>query len=297
MKIGLVGLGKMGLHLALNLRDHGHEVVGMDRDKRLAEALTSRGGQSAETLEQLVDALPRPRTVWVMVPSGAVQSVVSELAELLAEGDRIIDGGNSFYKDSVRLGGECAKKNIHFLDVGTSGGMEGARSGACMMIGGNRAAFEPLEPLFADLCVPDGYLYAGPSGSGHFLKMIHNGIEYGMMQAIGEGFELLVKSDYEFDLPNVAKVWSNGSVIRGWLMELTERALSKDAKLDGIQGVMHSSGEGLWTVETALELQAAVPVMAMSLMMRYRSQESDTFHGKVVSALRAEFGGHSVMKS
>jgi 6-phosphogluconate dehydrogenase len=187
-------------------------------------------------------------------------------------------------------------KGIYFFDCGTSGGMEGARNGACTMIGGDAEVFKTIEPIFKDITVENGYLYAGRAGSGHFLKMVHNGIEYGMMQAIAEGFEILEKSPFDYDYEKVAKVWNNGSVIRSWLMELTENAFSKDAKLNGLKGVMHSSGEGKWTVETALDLQTAAPVIAMSLMMRYRSLEEDTFSGKVVAALRNEFGGHAVEK-
>ncbi|GJM75965.1 hypothetical protein HMSSN036_81810 [Paenibacillus macerans] len=223
-----------------------------------------------------------------------MHSVVTTLTPLLEQGDIVIDGGNSHYKDSLTLAEQLSEKGIHFFDVGTSGGVEGAEHGACFMIGGDETAFRHIEPLFRDLAVENGYLYAGKSGSGHFLKMVHNGIEYGMMQAIAEGFEVLDKSPFEFDFEQVARVWSNGSVIRSWLMELAQNAFSKDPKLESIRGVMHSSGEGKWTVETALDLQASAPVIAMSLFMRYRSLDSDAFHGKVVAALRNEFGGHAV---
>ncbi len=196
----------------------------------------------------------------------------------------------------MRRAEEAKSFGLHYVDIGTSGGVEGARYGACLMVGGEKEIYDQLEPLFKDLAVENGYSYAGREGSGHFLKMVHNGIEYGMMQAIAEWFEVLDKSDFDFNYEDVAKVWTNGSVIRGWLMDLTEKAFADDPKLDGIKGVMNSSGEGKWTVETALELQAAAPVIAMSLFMRYRSQEDDTFHGKVVSALRNQFGGHEVVK-
>ncbi|MBR2569592.1 MAG: decarboxylating 6-phosphogluconate dehydrogenase, partial [Paenibacillus sp.] len=223
--------------------------------------------------------------------------VMEELIPLLSSGDIVIEAGNSHYKESIARYNRLKEHGIHFMDVGTSGGMAGARHGACYMIGGDREAWEHVEPLFRDTSVENGYLYAGRAGSGHFLKMVHNGIEYGMMAAIGEGFEVLDKSDFDFDYEQVARVWNNGSVIRSWLMELTENAFSKDARLDEIKGVMHSSGEGKWTVETALDLQAATPIMALSLMMRYRSLEADTFTGKVVAALRNEFGGHAVEKN
>lgn len=233
----------------------------------------------------------------MMVPAGEItESVFQQVLGLLEEGDRVIDGGNAHYRDSVRRNELCKERGIFFFDCGTSGGVDGARNGACAMIGGDKEEFTKIESIFKSLTVENGYLYAGEPGSGHFLKMIHNGIEYGMMQSIAEGFELLEKSPFNYDYEQVARVWNNGSVIRSWLMELTQNAFSKDSKLDGIKGVMHSSGEGKWTVETALDLNAAAPVIALSLMMRYRSLEDDTFTGKVVAALRNEFGGHAVEK-
>jgi len=295
MEIGLIGLGKMGYNLALNMMGNNHNVVAFDVNKEAVQKISGEGAFGAESISALVKKLSSPKIVWVMVPSGPItEQVVEELANELAEGDIVIDGGNSHYKDSIRRGSELAEKGIHFFDAGTSGGMAGARNGACMMVGGNKEIFSTIEPIFRDINVENGYLYAGKIGSGHFLKMIHNGIEYGMMQAIAEGFEVLEKSDFDFDYEKVARVWNNGSVIRSWLMELTENAFSKDAKLDSIKGIMHSSGEGKWTIETALELQTAMPVTALSLMMRYRSLDEDTFTGKVVAALRNEFGGHAV---
>ncbi|UIO45098.1 decarboxylating 6-phosphogluconate dehydrogenase [Brevibacillus brevis] len=297
MKLAILGLGKMGYNLTLNLLSHQHEVVAYDVDSTRAEELSHEGAIPAFSVEDAVAKLPTPRVVWLMVPAGEiVDQLVDQLSTLLATGDIVIDGGNSHYKQSLDRYARLKEKGIHFMDAGTSGGMEGARHGACMMIGGDREAFTHIEPMIRDINVGNGYLYAGEAGSGHFLKMIHNGIEYGMMQAIGEGFEVLAKSQYNYDFAEVARVWANGSVIRGWLMDLTERAFRKDAKLDEIRGVMHSSGEGKWTLETALDLQAATPVIAMSLLMRYRSLDEDTFHGKVVAALRNEFGGHAVEK-
>ncbi|TCI77925.1 decarboxylating 6-phosphogluconate dehydrogenase [Exiguobacterium sp. SH0S1] len=293
MKIGLIGLGKMGYNLALNLSDHGHTVIGTDASS--VEATTAF--EIVPTLKDVVDKLEAPRVVWAMVPAGDItETVLTELFERLEPGDIVIDGGNSNYKLSVSRAEQFAEKNISFFDCGTSGGTDGARNGACTMVGGDADAWPTIEPIFKDLSVENGYLYTGPAGSGHFLKMIHNGIEYGMMQAIAEGFDILEKSPFDYDYEQVARVWNHGSVVRSWLMELTENAFKKDAKLDEIRGVMHSSGEGKWTVETALELQAAAPVIAMSLMMRYRSLEDDTFSGKVVAALRNEFGGHAVVK-
>ncbi|WP_411503783.1 phosphogluconate dehydrogenase (NAD(+)-dependent, decarboxylating) [Brevibacillus centrosporus] len=297
MKLAILGLGKMGYNLTLNLLSHEHEVVAYDVEPKRADELGREGAIPAYSIEDAVSKLDAPRVIWLMVPAGEiVDELVDKLSTLLSAGDIVIDGGNSHYKQSLDRYARLKEKGIHFLDAGTSGGMEGARHGACMMIGGDQEAFDHIEPMIRDINVENGYLYAGEAGAGHFLKMIHNGIEYGMMQAIGEGFEVLEKSPYNYDFAEVARVWANGSVIRGWLMDLTERAFRTDAKLDEIRGVMHSSGEGKWTLETALDLQAATPVIAMSLLMRYRSLEQDTFHGKVVAALRNEFGGHAVEK-
>ncbi|MFF3022414.1 phosphogluconate dehydrogenase (NAD(+)-dependent, decarboxylating) [Gottfriedia sp. NPDC057948] len=296
MKVGLIGLGKMGLNLGQNLMDHNHEVVAFDLNTAAVEEMKGYGAVGTSSLEELVKNLDTPRVLWIMVPHGVVDSVINDVKPFLSEGDIIIEAGNSHYKESIRRYDELKEHGIRFMDAGTSGGMEGARNGACYMVGGDQEAWEIVEPIFKDTSVENGFLYAGKIGSGHFLKMVHNGIEYGMMAAIGEGFEVLEKSDFDYDYEKVAKVWNNGSVIRSWLMELTENAFSKDAKLDEIRGVMHSSGEGKWTIETALDLQAATPVIAMSLLMRYRSLDNDTFTGKVVAALRNEFGGHAVEK-
>lgn len=296
MKVGLIGLGKMGLNLGQNLLDNKHEVVAFDLNTVAVEEMSNYGAKGVSNLKDLIQSLEKPRILWIMVPHAVVDSVLDEITPLLDKGDIVIEAGNSHYKESIRRYDQLKEFGIHFMDVGTSGGMEGARNGACYMIGGDAEAWEIVEPIFRDTAVENGYLYAGKAGSGHFLKMVHNGIEYGMMAAIGEGFEVLEKSDFDYDYEKVARVWNNGSVIRSWLMDLTERAFSKDAKLDEIRGVMHSSGEGKWTVETALDLQAATPVIAMSLLMRYRSLDDDTFTGKVVAALRNEFGGHAVEK-
>ncbi|MGG0154509.1 phosphogluconate dehydrogenase (NAD(+)-dependent, decarboxylating) [Bacillus mycoides] len=296
MQVGLIGLGKMGLNLGKNLMDHKHEVVAFDLNTSAVEEMKEYGATGVSSLNELVQSLQSPRILWVMVPHAVVDSVISEVTPLLSKGDILIEAGNSHYKESIRRYEQLKKDGIHFMDAGTSGGMEGARNGACYMIGGDQEAWEIVEPIFRDTAVENGYLYAGKAGSGHFLKMVHNGIEYGMMAAIGEGFEILEKSEFDYDYEKVSRVWNNGSVIRSWLMELTENAFSKDAKLDEIKGVMHSSGEGKWTVETALDLQTATPVIAMALLMRYRSLDNDTFTGKVVAALRNEFGGHAVEK-
>ncbi|MGG0740865.1 phosphogluconate dehydrogenase (NAD(+)-dependent, decarboxylating) [Niallia taxi] len=297
MNIGIIGLGKMGFNLAENLLDHNYSVTAFDVNESAITKISNAGAVGVKTIAELTNSLAGPKIVWVMVPSGKItEDVITELSAALSDGDIIIEGGNSHYQDTVRRALELKKKGIHYLDVGTSGGTSGARNGACMMIGGDKDIFLQTESLFKDLCVENGYLYTGEAGSGHFLKMVHNGIEYGMMQSIAEGFELLEKSEFNYDHENVAKVWNNGSVIRSWLMELTQNAFAKDPKLEGIKGIMHSSGEGKWTLETALDLQVAMPVTALSLMMRYRSLEEDTFTGKVVASLRNEFGGHSVEK-
>ncbi|MFE7060610.1 phosphogluconate dehydrogenase (NAD(+)-dependent, decarboxylating) [Sutcliffiella sp. NPDC057660] len=298
MKLAMIGLGKMGYNLTLNLIDNKHEVVAFDVERENVAKSEQYGAIPAYSIEEAIEKLESPKVIWMMVPAGEItESVLSEISRFVTEGDIIIDGGNSNYKDTLKRAAALAEKGIHYLDVGTSGGMDGARNGACTMVGGNEAAFRHVEEIFNDICVDNGYLYAGKSGSGHFLKMVHNGVEYGMMQSIAEGFDILDKSDFDFDYEKVARVWNNGSVVRSWLMELTENAFSKDANLEAIKGVMHSSGEGKWTVETALDLQAAAPVITMALMMRYRSLETDTFSGKVVAALRNEFGGHAVEKN
>ncbi|MGV4319588.1 phosphogluconate dehydrogenase (NAD(+)-dependent, decarboxylating) [Bacillus mojavensis] len=296
MKIGLIGLGKMGINIGKQLIDRNHQAIGYDVNQAAVDELISYGAEGTTSIKELISSLNMPRILWVMVPHGVVDTVLRDVTPLLSTGDIIIEAGNSHYKESIRRYNQLKEAGIYYLDAGTSGGMEGARHGACFMVGGDPEAWEIAEPLFRDTAVENGYLYAGEAGSGHFLKMIHNGIEYGMMAAIGEGFEVLEKSPFEFDYEKVARVWNHGSVIRSWLMGLTERAFSKDAKLEQIKGVMHSSGEGKWTVETALDLQTATPVIAMSLLMRYRSLTDDTFTGKVVAALRNEFGGHATEK-
>ncbi|QJW88405.1 decarboxylating 6-phosphogluconate dehydrogenase [Spirosoma taeanense] len=297
MHIGFIGLGKMGYNLVSNLVRHGHTVVGYDINETLVEAIKSEGAQGVNSLQDLYQALPEKRILWLMIPAGPlVDNVIEQLLAIMQPGDVVIDGGNSHYQDSLRRYKYLKEKGIGFLDCGTSGGISGALNGACTMVGGDNEVIEPLHEVFRQLSVEGGYLHTGPAGSGHFTKMVHNGIEYGMMQSIAEGFEVLQKSQFPLDFAAVAHMWSNGSVIRGWLMELTEKAFRKDAKLDEIQGRMFSSGEGKWTLETALDLGVPTPVIALSLIMRYRSLQDDTFTGKVVAALRNEFGGHAVAK-
>jgi 6-phosphogluconate dehydrogenase len=298
MQIGLIGLGKMGWNLALNCAGKGHEVVTYDIDEVMRTQAKAEGFNVAGSLPELASMLRPPRVVWLMVPSGSpVDSVVAQLKPVLQAGDIIIEGGNSHYKDSVLRATALAETGVHLLDCGTSGGTNGALHGICAMVGGNKTAFEHCEPLFKSISVPNGYLYCGESGSGHFAKMVHNGIEYGMMQSIAEGFEVLQNSGYSFSYADIASLWSHGSVIRGWLMELVQQVFSRDPALDSIKGIMRSSGEGKWMVETALEKNISTPVIALSLLMRYRSLQEDTFSGKLVAALRNEFGGHEVTKA
>jgi len=295
MQIGLIGLGKMGFNLALNLKRNGHDVVTYDIDQAALSAIEEHQIKTSGNLVELVGKLKPKRVIWLMIPAGAiVDSTISELRTVLSKKDIVIDGGNSNYKDSIRRATELNAAGIEFLDCGTSGGTEGALNGVCAMIGGSRSTFEYCEEIFKSISLPGGYLYCGDTGAGHYTKMIHNGIEYGMMQAIAEGFEVLEQSGYDLDLAAIANLWNQGSVVRSWLMELTEKSFRKDPGLSSIKGVMHSSGEGKWTLETALEKQIPTPVIALSVIMRYRSLQEETFAGKVVAALRNEFGGHAV---
>lgn len=297
MQIGLVGLGKMGYNIALNLRNHGHAVVAHDRSETLTAQIAAESGIStANSLADLAGALVGRRVIWLMVPAGPiVDEVIDNLLPHLSSNDILIDGGNSNFNDSVRRHKHLKSKEICFLDCGTSGGTSGALNGACTMIGGEPEVYAYCKPVFDDLSLPGGTRYVGGPGAGHFVKMVHNGIEYGMMQAIAEGFEVLEKSNYDFDYQQIAELWNHGSVVRSWLMELSANAFRKDPDLSAIRGVMHASGEGKWTLETALDLGVPTPVIALSLIMRYRSQQDDTFAGKVVAALRNEFGGHAVV--
>lgn len=298
MKLAMIGLGKMGINLVANLRRNGHEVVAFDLNEAAVQEATRLGALPAKDIDDVVAQLPQPKIVWSMLPAGKpTQATIETLRTKLTAGDIVIDGGNSFFEDSKQHNALLAAKGIHFFDVGTSGGMSGANADGNFMIGGDSAeVFKQIEPIFKDIAQKDGYLYTGKAGSGHYLKMVHNGIEYGMMQSIAEGFDVLSHGEFEYDNEAVAKVWSNGSVIRGWLMELAESAFAKDPNLEGLKGIMHSSGEGKWTLDEALKLQVPTPVIGLSLMMRYRSLEDDTFTGKVVAALRNEFGGHAVDK-
>jgi 6-phosphogluconate dehydrogenase len=291
----MVGLGRMGGNMARRLLQDGHEVVVYDVNADAIKALESEGGIAASSLEDVVAKLEPPRAVWVSLPSGEiVQNAIDKLAAALSSGDAIVDSGNSNFRDTQARSATCAERGISLLDQGTSGGIWGLKIGYCMMIGGDRATYERLEPAFKTLAPPNGYLYCGASGSGHYTKMVHNGIEYGMMQAYAEGFEILEKSGFDLDLAAVADLWNQGSVIRSWLCELAADALKRDPHLDDITDYVEDTGEGRWTLLESIEHSVPAPVLALSLMMRFRSRQEQSFSGKVVAALRREFGGHAV---
>lgn len=296
MQIGLIGLGKMGYPLAHNLHE-SHEVTAYDKDISITDKVKQDGISVAGSMEELVRALEKPRVIWIMVPAGnIVDTVLENLLPSLDPGDIVIDGGNSQYQTSVNRAALASDYQVEYLDCGTSGGVDGARHGICAMVGGKPEVFAYCEPLFRSISLPGGYLYCGPSGSGHFVKMVHNGIEYGMMQAMAEGFSMLRNGGYQLNLPDIAELWNQGSVIRGWLMELSAKALQKDPGLEGIKGIAHASGEAQWMVEDAMNKKISIPVTALSLLMRFQSQDSENFSAKMVAALRNEFGGHAVEK-
>ena len=288
MKIGMVGLGRMGANMTERLRSRGHDVIGYDRNPETSEVAS---------LDELVGRLERPRTIWCMVPSGdPTEQTISALAELLDEGDLVVDGGNSYFRDSLRRGEELDGRGILFCDAGVSGGIWGLAEGYCLMVGGNDEAIQRLEPALVALAQEDGYAHVGPVGTGHFVKMVHNGIEYGLLQAYGEGFQLLQASSEfpDLDLSQIAEVWRQGSVVRSWLLDLAARALEQDPGLDGIRGYVEDSGEGRWTVLEAVRSGVPVPAIADSLFARFDSRDDDPFAMKLISALRQQFGGHGV---
>jgi 6-phosphogluconate dehydrogenase len=298
MQLGMVGLGRMGANMSPRLLRAGHEIVVYDRTPEAATPVVAEGAKAAVSLEDLVAKLKTPRHVWVMVPSGIpVQQTIETLLPLLAKGDCIIDGGNSNYRDSIARAEMLEKHGVLFLDCGTSGGIWGLANGFCLMVGGPEEAFESMEPIFQSLAPPDGYLHAGPSGAGHYVKMVHNGIEYGLMQAYAEGFELLDASDYDLDLQRIAALWNKGSVVRSWLLELAESALTKDPDLSQIAGYVEDSGEGRWTIQEAMDRDVPAVVLAYSLFARFRSRQEESFGAKLLAALRQEFGGHAVRQA
>lgn len=295
MRLGMIGLGRMGANMARRLAEGGHEVVGFDPSAQARAALQGDRLDTADSMEALCAALPQPRTVWVMVPAGEPTNVsIQALAAHLAKGDLVIDGGNSRYTDSQRHGKVLAEHGVGFLDCGTSGGVWGLQEGYCLMVGGERDAFARAEPLFATLAPDKGYLHTGPVGSGHLVKMVHNGIEYGLLEAYAEGFGLMAAHEFDLDLAAIARLWEHGSVIRSWLLELGASALERDARLEGIQGYVEDSGEGRWTVEEAIRLSIPTPGLAFALFERFRSRQNDAWADRFIAALRKEFGGHAV---
>jgi 6-phosphogluconate dehydrogenase len=296
MQLGMVGLGRMGANIVRRLMRDGHECVVFDANPESIKQLEDEGASGGTTLEEFVSKLEKPRAVWVMVPAGdATEAQIDELTNLLEPGDTIIDGGNTNFHDDVRRHAELATKGLRYIDAGTSGGIWGLANGFCLMVGGEAEAVGPLEPIFRSLAPADGYLHVGGPGSGHYVKMVHNGIEYGLMQAYAEGFEIMHASDYTLDLAAISKLWNHGSVVRSWLLELAERAFSANGQeLDHLQGWVADSGEGRWTVQEAIDHDVPAPVITLSLLTRFRSRQEDSYGAKVLAALRNEFGGHAV---
>ena len=298
MKIGFIGLGKMGFNMALNLNSKKIGVVAYNRSPKPLKEIKKYGVDAAFSVGELINKLPEQKIVWLMVTAGnPVDLVISELLKFLKKGDIIIDGGNSFYKDSIRRYNYLKNKKIHFVDVGTSGGLKGARYGACVTIGGDKEIFKKIEPICKSVSAKNGYSYVGPAGAGHFVKMVHNGIEYAMLQAYGDGFELLFKGPYKnLDLRKIAETWQNGSVIRSWLVELAIDAFKLDPKLDKIEGIVGGGETGQWAVQTAREFGVTADSIKLALKLRKKSKKYPTFAGRVVAALRYGFGGHETAK-
>ena len=299
MRLAMIGLGRMGGNMSERLMKGGHEVVAYDRAAEVTQRYVALGATGVSNFSEIAAKLDSPRIVWIMVPSGKpVDETIASLLPGLGKGDVIIDGGNSNFHDSMRRAAELQAKGIQFVDCGTSGGVWGLANGYCLMIGASPDAFKLCEPIFKTLAPPYGYAHMGPPGSGHYVKMIHNGIEYGMLQAYAEGYEILHASkDFKLDLHKIAGVWNQGSVVRSWLNELAELAFEKDGDLTDLRGYVEDSGEGRWTVQEAIDLDVPAPVITLSLLTRLRSRQADSFSAKVIAALRNEFGGHAVKKS
>ncbi|MEX0750719.1 MAG: decarboxylating 6-phosphogluconate dehydrogenase [Dehalococcoidia bacterium] len=295
MDIGMIGLGRMGANMTQRLLAGGHRVVVTDLNPDAIAQAVTEGAVAAPTLDDMVAALSPRRAIWMMVPAGQpVQDTVDTLASKLSPGDVLIDGGNSNYHDSMQRAEQLAAQGIEYVDAGTSGGIWGLTEGFCLMVGASPEAFAQIEPVLRTLAPADGYAHVGPSGAGHFTKMVHNGIEYGMMAAYGEGFELLAGSPFELDLHQISALWNHGSVVRSWLLELTERAFDGDPRLERVRGFVDDSGEGRWTVEEAIDQRVPLPIITLSLMRRFSSRQEMSFSAKVQAALRNEFGGHAV---
>jgi len=299
MRIGFIGLGRMGGNMVRRLLRDGHEVVAYNRSPEKTREIATEGAAPAFTIAELVGKLQKPRTVWIMVPAGdATEAQIRELMELLEPGDTIVDGGNTNFHDDVRRHTALSELGVQYVDAGVSGGIWGLQNGFCLMVGGEPAAVTPLEPVFRSLAPENGYLHAGAPGAGHYVKMIHNGIEYGMMQAYAEGFEILHASEYELDLAKVADLWMHGSVVRSWLLELLGRAYQGEGPdLEHLKGWVADSGEGRWTVQEAIDRDVPAPVITLALQTRFRSRQDDSYGAKVLAALRNEFGGHAVKTS
>ncbi len=298
MQIAIIGLGKMGGNMVKRLLGGGHKVVAYDRDAAAVERLVKEGATGASSLEDLVSKLEAPRAAWVMVPAGGpTEDTINKLASLMSENDIVIDGGNSNFRDSIRRSSELEKKKLRFLDAGTSGGIWGLQNGYSLMVGGSESAFKHCEPALTTLAPKNGLGYFGKAGAGHFCKMVHNGIEYAMMQSYAEGFELLRATDYGYDLRQVTRVWNNGSVVRSWLCELAELAFNKDPDLKDLKPYVEDSGEGRWTVNEGIAHAVPVPTIAAALFARFTSRQDNSFAMRVLAALRNEFGGHAVKKA
>jgi 6-phosphogluconate dehydrogenase len=297
MKIGFVGLGKMGANMVERLLKGGHDVVAYDPSADAVDALVKKGTTGAKSLAELVENLPDRKVVWLMVPAGKpVDENITELVSMMKNGGIIIDGGNSNWRETQTRAKDLEAQGIDYIDCGTSGGVWGLENGYCLMAGGKDSACGEVEPVFKTLAPPEGYLYCGPSGAGHFVKMVHNGIEYGMMQAYAEGFEIMEKSPFDLDILGITKVWQRGSVVRSWLLELAELAFQDDPKLSEIKSYVQDSGEGRWTVQAAMDFDVPAPVITMSLLARFQSRQPDSFAMKVLAALRNQFGGHSIKR-
>jgi 6-phosphogluconate dehydrogenase len=298
MQLGFVGLGRMGLNMVTRLMRGGHAIVAYDRSPDAVARAEAAGAQGVSSLAALASALAVPRVVWVMVPAGdPTETTVTALGDLLTAGDTIVDGGNTNFHDDVRRAQTLTARRIHYIDAGTSGGIWGLQEGYCLMVGGEADVCQRLEPIFLTLAPPDGYLRVGDHGAGHYVKMIHNGIEYGLMQAYAEGFELLQQSAYGIDLPAVSKLWNHGSVVRSWLLELAARALAEDAELSGLKGYVDDSGEGRWTIHEGIDRGVPLPVITAALYARFRSRQDNPFADRMLAALRNQFGGHAVKKT
>lgn len=297
MELGFIGLGKMGMNMVTRLRRDQHRIVAFDRSADLIKQADAQGCTGASSLADLVSKLSAPRAVWVMVPSGApTEETVQAVAALLQPGDTIIDGGNTRFHDDVRRAAELKTRGIHYVDAGTSGGIWGLKIGYCLMVGGENAAVNRLAPVFKTLAPDDGWAHVGAAGAGHYVKMVHNGIEYSMMQGYAEGFELMSKSEYKLDLARIADLWMHGSVVRSWLLELAAGALKDDQKLEKLKGYVQDSGEGRWMIADAIEKDVPVPTLTTALFTRFRSRQQESFAEKMLAALRNAFGGHAVRR-